>query len=99
MISRRTVVAGLAFGAALIALPAWARPKKSVLAMIYTDNDGTVDLAEAKKAAAAARPGRRRRRCPAASPGTGTVRSIGANGAAGSAPRNLPQPIRTRTAR
>src|ERR1700676_4635793 len=53
MISRRTVVAGLWFGAALIALPAWARPKKSVLAMIDTDNDGTVELAEAKKAAAA----------------------------------------------
>src|SRR5437879_12484323 len=50
MISRRTVVTGLAFGAALIALPAWAKPK-SVLAMIDTDNDGTVDLAEAKKAA------------------------------------------------
>src|SRR6266849_9534549 len=52
MISRRTVVTGLALGAALIALPAWARPK-SVLAMIDTDNDGTVDLAEAKKAASA----------------------------------------------
>src|SRR5438876_12454470 len=52
MISRRTVVTGLAFGAALIALPAWAKPK-SVLAMIDTDNDGTVDLAEAKKAGAA----------------------------------------------
>ena len=52
MISRRTVVTGLVLGAALIALPAWAKPK-SVLAMIDTDNDGTVDLAEAKKAAAA----------------------------------------------
>src|SRR5882762_3636220 len=52
MISRRTVVTGLAFGAALIALPAWAKPK-SVLAMLDTDNDGTVDLAEAKKAASA----------------------------------------------
>src|SRR5882672_9789691 len=52
MISRRTVVTGLAFGAVLIALPAWAKPK-SVLAMLDTDNDGTVDLAEAKKAASA----------------------------------------------
>ena len=52
MISRRTVVTGLALGAALIALPAWARPK-SVLAMLDPDNDGTVDLAEAKKAASA----------------------------------------------
>ena len=52
MISRRTVVTGLAFGAALIALPAWAKPK-SVLAMLDTDNDGTVDLAEAKRAASA----------------------------------------------
>jgi Ca2+-binding EF-hand superfamily protein len=52
MISRRTLVTGLAFGAVLIALPAWAK-SKSVLAMLDTDNDGTVDLAEAKKAAAA----------------------------------------------
>src|SRR5258708_31197047 len=52
MISRRTVVAGLACGAALLAPPAWAKPK-SVLAMIDTDNDGTVDVAEAKKAASA----------------------------------------------
>src|SRR5258708_36861467 len=52
MLSRRTVATGLAFGASLIALPAWAQPK-SVLAMIDTDNDGTVDLAEAKKAASA----------------------------------------------
>jgi Ca2+-binding EF-hand superfamily protein len=52
MISRRTMVTGLAFGAVLVALPAWAKPK-SVLAVIDTDNDGTVDLAEAKNAAAA----------------------------------------------
>jgi Ca2+-binding EF-hand superfamily protein len=52
MISRRTAVTGLAFCAALVALPAWAKPK-SVLAMIDTDNDGTIDLAEAKKAASA----------------------------------------------
>ena len=50
MISRRTVVTGLALGGVLIALPAWARPK-SILAMLDTDNDGTVDLAEARKAA------------------------------------------------
>jgi Ca2+-binding EF-hand superfamily protein len=52
MLSRRTVVTGFAFGATLIALPAWAKPK-SVLAMLDTDSDGTVDLAEAKKAASA----------------------------------------------
>ena len=52
MISRRAVVTGLVSCAALVALPAWAKPK-SVLAMIDTDNDGTIDLAEAKKAAAA----------------------------------------------
>src|SRR5258708_20855227 len=52
MLSRRSVATGLVFGASLIALPAWAKPK-SVLAMHETDSDGTVDLAEAKKAASA----------------------------------------------
>ena len=52
MIFRRAVVTGLVSCAAHVALPAWAKPK-SVLAMIDTDNDGTVDLAEAKKAASA----------------------------------------------
>jgi Ca2+-binding EF-hand superfamily protein len=50
MISRRTVVLTLAIGAGMI-LPAWAAPNP--VRMIDTDNDGTVDLAEAKKAASA----------------------------------------------
>ena len=52
MISRRTSGDWARVCAALVALPAWAKPK-SVLAMIDTDNDGTIDLAEAKKAASA----------------------------------------------
>jgi Ca2+-binding EF-hand superfamily protein len=47
MISRRTVILALAGLTALGTLPAWAR------VAFDTDNDGTVDLAEAKKAAAA----------------------------------------------
>jgi len=50
MITRRTVTSGLATLAAFGALPAWAAPKS---VMFDTDNDGTVDLAEAKKAASA----------------------------------------------
>ena len=50
MISRRTVAFGLASLAAFIAVPAWA---KSGVGALDTDNDGTVDLAEAKKAASA----------------------------------------------
>jgi Ca2+-binding EF-hand superfamily protein len=50
MITRRTVTSGLATFAAFGALPAWAAPKS---VMFDTDNDGTVDLAEAKKAASA----------------------------------------------
>jgi Ca2+-binding EF-hand superfamily protein len=50
MISRRTISIGLATLAAFAALPAWAAPKS---VMFDTDNDGTVDLAEAKKAASA----------------------------------------------
>jgi len=46
MISRRTVALALASLTALT-MPAWAK------VMFDTDNDGTVDLAEAKKAAAA----------------------------------------------
>jgi hypothetical protein len=50
MISRRTVVLTLAIGAvAGMILPAWA----NAIRMLDTDNDGTVDLAEAKKAASA----------------------------------------------
>jgi Ca2+-binding EF-hand superfamily protein len=50
MISRRTVSISLAALSALGVLPAWAAPKS---VMFDTDNDGTVDLAEAKKAATA----------------------------------------------
>ena len=50
MMSRRNVTFGLASLAALGALPAWAAPKS---VMFDTDNDGTVDLPEAKKAASA----------------------------------------------
>ena len=52
MISRRTVVLMLAIGtAAGMILPAWAAPNP--IRLLDTDNDGTVDLAEAKKAASA----------------------------------------------
>jgi Ca2+-binding EF-hand superfamily protein len=50
MLSRRTVSIGIAAFSALGVLPAWAAPKA---VMFDTDNDGTVDLAEAKKAASA----------------------------------------------
>jgi Ca2+-binding EF-hand superfamily protein len=50
MITRRTMTLGLATFAALGAVPTWAAPKS---VMFDTDNDGTVDLAEAKKAASA----------------------------------------------
>ena len=55
MITRRTLIltfAATTFLAGTSALPALAAPKHSdALAMLDTDNDGTVDLAEAKKAA------------------------------------------------
>jgi hypothetical protein len=52
MISRRTVVLTLAIGTVTdMILPAWAAPNP--VRMLDTDNDGTVDLAEAKKAASA----------------------------------------------
>lgn len=51
MISRRTALLTLAVGALLVrSLPAWAA---NPIRMLDTDNDGTVDLAEAKKAASA----------------------------------------------
>src|SRR6201747_517005 len=50
MISRRTLVFSLAVGTLFAAiLPATA--KSNLIRMLDTDNDGTVDLAEAKKAA------------------------------------------------
>ena len=52
MISRRTVVLTLAIGTvAGMILPAWAA--SGPIRLLDTDNDGTVDLAEAKKAASA----------------------------------------------
>ena len=51
-ISRRTVLAILAGSAFGAATPALARSKDS-LKLLDPDNDGTVDLAEAKKAASA----------------------------------------------
>ena len=52
MITRRTFVGSLAVGTLLAAvLPAMA--KSSLIRMLDTDNDGTVDLAEAKAAASA----------------------------------------------
>ena len=54
MISRRTFVLTLAAGTLLAgALPVLAKPR-SAIGMFDTDNDGTIDLAEAKKAASAA---------------------------------------------
>lgn len=51
MISRRTaIMAGIA-GVVAAATPAFARAKQSPIALFDTDHDGTVDLAEAKKAA------------------------------------------------
>jgi Ca2+-binding EF-hand superfamily protein len=49
MITRRTVVLGLALAAGT-AMPAWSA---SVMKLLDPDNDGTVDLNEAKTAAAA----------------------------------------------
>ncbi len=48
MITRRTLTVALASLAAPSAVPAWAASKS---VMFDTDNDGTVDLSEAKKAA------------------------------------------------
>ena len=52
MFSRRNVILLTVSGLTAAATPALARSKKSTLVGLYdTDNDGTVDLAEAKKAA------------------------------------------------
>jgi Ca2+-binding EF-hand superfamily protein len=57
MITRRTIIltfAASTFLAGTSALPALAAPRHSnPIAMLDTDNDGTVDLGEAKKAASA----------------------------------------------
>ena len=55
MISRRTIVFSMTAGTLLTtALPVFAQsPRSKSIKMLDTDNDGTVDLAEAKKAASA----------------------------------------------
>jgi Ca2+-binding EF-hand superfamily protein len=54
MISRRDFVVSLAVGTLLVTgLPALAKSGTSPLRLLDTDNDGTVDLAEAKTAASA----------------------------------------------
>src|ERR1700736_2794406 len=52
MISRRSVVLAVGFAAfALVNLPALAASRANPIKMFDTDNDGTLDLAEVKKAA------------------------------------------------
>jgi Ca2+-binding EF-hand superfamily protein len=55
MLSRRTLVLAFTTGTLLVVgMPALAKPRhSSAVRMFDTDNDGTVDLAEAKKAASA----------------------------------------------
>jgi Ca2+-binding EF-hand superfamily protein len=55
MLSRRTVLLTLAIGTVVAgSLPALAKSRRTdPIRMLDTDNDGTVDLAEAKKAASA----------------------------------------------
>jgi len=59
MITRRTVLSGsLTLGATFVGWPALAAPKAApkrsrAMRMLDTDNDGTIDLDEAKKAASA----------------------------------------------
>ena len=57
MLSRRTLVLTLAIGTVSGgSLPAWAKSRRTGRnSILDTDNDGTVDLAEAKKAASAFR--------------------------------------------
>jgi len=52
MISRRKAIVVAITGLVAAATPALARTKKSPVELFDTDHDGTVDLAEAKKAAA-----------------------------------------------
>ena len=53
MITRRTMVFSLAAGALFAAILPVAAKSRGLIRMLDTDNDGTVDLAEAKKAASA----------------------------------------------
>ena len=55
MITRRALIGTVATGtflAGMLVLPTWAKPSH-LIQMLDTDNDGTVDLGEAKKAASA----------------------------------------------
>ena len=93
MISRRTVVFSLTVGTLLTAiLPVSAKSRgTNLIRMLDTDNDGTVDLAEAKKAASGIiRPGWK---------ATRTARWINANWPGGCPPRSWPPPIPTTTVR
>ncbi len=53
MTSRRKALLSLSALTIFAAAPVWAQSKSNTLAGLDTDNDGTVDLAEAKKAASA----------------------------------------------
>jgi len=54
MISRRSTVLTVVFAAFAVAnLPALAAPRTNPIKLFDTDNDGTLDLAEVKKAASA----------------------------------------------
>ena len=53
MISRRTAIALAATGLIGAATPAWAKKNSTLVGQFDLDNDGTVDLDEAKKAGAA----------------------------------------------
>src|SRR4030088_3298271 len=54
MISRRSIVLAVVFGAfALVNLPPLAASRGNPIKLFDTDNDGTLDLAEVKKAASA----------------------------------------------
>jgi Ca2+-binding EF-hand superfamily protein len=54
MMTRRTLLCSIAVGTLCVGWPAFAAPRRSrVMQMLDPDNDGTVDLDEAKKAASA----------------------------------------------
>jgi hypothetical protein len=53
LISRRKVAFGLSAFAIVVTGPVWAQSRSRLPAGLDTDNDGTVDLTEAKKAASA----------------------------------------------
>src|SRR5215813_3003934 len=54
MMTRRTVLCSIAVSTICVGWPAFAAPRRShAMRMLDPDNDGTVDLDEAKKAASA----------------------------------------------